>query len=99
MLFCTLPSFSYENSRYSYSLSRMEREWLKKEFEGETDEKRITRLEEKVFGTIHDIDIKTRYNQLRRAFDAEKTIRKKHKLHSLSGFPTSTPISFDNLTD
>ena len=62
-------------------------------------EKRITRLEEKVFGTIHDIDIKTRYNQLRKAFDAEKTLRRKHKLNSLSGFPTSTPVSFDNLTD
>ena len=98
-MFCTLPAFSYGENRYSYSLSRMEREWLKTEFNEEDDEKRISRLEEKIFGTIHDIDIKTRYARLRRAFDAEKTIRKKNKYHSLSGFPTSTPISFDDFTN
>ena len=54
------------DSRYSQSLSRMEREWLHKEFNTDSDEERITRLEEKVFGTIHDVNIQTRYKQLRR---------------------------------
>ena len=87
------------DSRYSQSLSRMEREWLHKEFNTDSDEERITRLEEKVFGTIHDVNIQTRYKQLRRAFDVQKEIQQKHRWYNevMSGIPTSVPMNIDGL--
>lgn len=89
-----VPAYSNE-SRYSQSLSRMEREWLHKEFDNEDDELRLSRLEEKVFGTIHDVDTETRYKQLRKAFNVRKL--KHHKINKLYGNPTGIPSSIDDL--
>ena len=76
----------------------MEREWIHKEFEGEDDEVRISRLEEKVFGTIHDIDTPTRYRQLQKAFDVRKNLQARNRRYSRSGFPTSVPVNIDVLS-
>jgi len=87
-------------SKYANVLSRMEREWFHKEFNNYPDEKRISNLEEKVFGTIHDGDINFRCNQLRKAFDARKSIQAKHRRlgrNMFSGIPTSIPMSADEL--
>lgn len=88
------PSFSSE-SRYSNSLSRMEREWLHREFTEDDDELRISRIEEKVFGTIHEKDLKSRYLQLQQAFNATKRIKHNHR--KMSGIPTSIPLSVNDL--
>lgn len=87
-------------SKYSNALSRMEREWFHKEFSYYPDEERISNLEEKVFGTIHDGDINFRYKQLRKAFDAKKSIQAKHNRFGrnlFSGVPTSIPVNVDDL--
>lgn len=86
-----------EESGLSLSLSRMEREWFHKEFNNDNEEIRISRLEEKVFGTIHDVDKATRYHQLQKAFDAKKIMQAKHKKDYLYGVPTSNPLNIDNL--
>ena len=91
-------SDEYE-SPYSVSLSRMEREWLKREFPSESDETRISRLEEKVFGSIHDIDKESRYSQLRKAFDARKTMRTRRSMDYLYGSPTSIPMNVHDLLE
>lgn len=86
-------------SNLSVSLARMEREWLHKEFVNDNDEIRISRLEENVFGTIHDIDIKSRYNHLKKAFNAKKNNYLKTSRDYLFGTPTSIPINIDELTN
>ena len=89
-----------EESKYNQVLSRMEREWFNKDYPYQTDEDRISRLEEIIFGTIHDGNIKARCNQLRKAFDARKNIQAKHKNYThgmFSGLPTSTPMNIDGL--
>lgn len=93
-----MSCFSSESgSAYSVALSRMEREWLNKEYPQESDEVRISRLEEKVFGTIHDIDTKTRYSHLRQAFDTKKMMQGKRSSNYLYGNPTSIPMNVDGL--
>ncbi len=97
IFYITCLSFSYGyESRYSTSLSRMEREWLHREFTEDNDETRMSRLEEKVFGTIHDIDTKSRYKHLQQAFDAKKTMRYKRR-NNLYDYPTSLPMNVDEL--
>ncbi|MCM1264563.1 MAG: hypothetical protein NC200_00035 [Candidatus Gastranaerophilales bacterium] len=94
--------FSQEESKYNNVLSRMEREWLNKEYTNQNDEERISRLEEKIFGTIHDGNLKNRCNQLRKAFDARKNIQAKHRNYThgmFSGLPTSTPMNIDGLVE
>lgn len=89
-------TFAYAGeTKYSQSLSRMEMEWFHKEFDNEDDEIRLSRLEEKVFGTIHDVDKETRYRQLLKAFNVRKM--KHHKVKKFSGNPTSTPMTIDDL--
>lgn len=97
-IFSSAGSCAENESKYSTSLSRMEREWLYREYPSENDEDRISRLEEKVFGTVHDIDTKTRYTRLRKAFDAQKNRIKKQK-RMFSGIPTSIPINIDGLIE
>lgn len=94
------PFKSNEESKYNNVLSRMEREWFRKEYTNLSDEDRVCQLEEKVFGAIHDGDIKFRCNQLRKAFDAKKSIQAKHRNYTrgmYSGLPTSTPMNIDGL--
>ena len=86
-----------QESKYSQSLSRMEREWLKREFANEEDEIRLSRLEEKVFGTIHDKDKSSRYRQLKQAFDAKKNIQQQGRYYRFGGRPTSIPMNIDGL--
>lgn len=88
-----------KESIYSPAISRMEREWLHKEFPQENDDKRISRLEEIVFGTIHDIDLNTRYIQLKKAFDTKKNLQVKHSPNFLYGTPTSIPMNVDQLLE
>ena len=91
--------FAVNESVYSMSLSRMEREWLNKEYPSDTDEVRLDRLEEKVFGTIFENDIKSRYVNLRKAFDAKKQMQNKRSWfeQNIVGMPTSVPIRAENL--
>lgn len=98
ILICNL-CYAKEESIYSQSLSRMEREWLKQEYILEDDEERIIRLEERVFGTIQDSDLKTRYKKLRRAFDVKKEMQQKRKWYNevMSGVPTSIPMNVEGL--
>ena len=77
----------------------MEREWLRKEFNNDDDNVRISRLEETVFGTIHDIDTKSRYNQLKKAFNAKKNRYMKTSRDYLFGTPTSIPMNVDELLE
>ena len=90
-------SYAQEESSLSLSLSRMEREWLHKEFNNDNDEIRISRLEEIVFGTIHDVDKDVRYHQLQKAFDAKKMMQAKHSKDYLYGIPTSNFLNIDDL--
>lgn len=93
------PALSYE-SKYSDGIARLERAWLHKEYQNEEDEIRLSRLEEKVFGTIHDNDTKSRYTQLRKAFDAQQKMRRhapRHDMSFMRGVPTSVPISVYDL--
>ena len=93
--------FCMFESKYSQSLSRMEREWLNKDFEGEDEEIRLNRLEEYVFGTIHDVDFKTRYKNLQKAFDTRKRAQYKNPqniFNRFSGVPTSIPMNIEGLT-
>ena len=94
LIICCYPSYSSE-SKYSNSLSRMEREWLYREYPEDNDEMRISRIEEKVFGTIHEKDLKSRYLQLQQAFNATKKIKRNNR--KMSGIPTSIPISVNDL--
>lgn len=91
--------FCYSSeSKYSNGISRLEREWLHREFPNEDDEVRISRLEAKVFGTIHEKDLKSRYIQLREAFDAKKQMQTSHNNNDIyRGIPTSIPISVQDL--
>lgn len=89
--------YAQNESPYSTSLSRMEREWLHKEYNEESDEQRINRLEENIFGTIHEIDKNQRYDQLRQAFDAKKHMQAKYKHNYLYGNPTSIPMNVNDL--
>jgi len=92
LILITECSLSYcTESIYSEGLSRLEREWLHKEHRADDDEVRIGRLEEKVFGTIHEKDIKSRYIQLRDAFDAQKRMRNRANHSFFGGVPTSIP--------
>lgn len=95
-LICPI-SYAQDESKLSLSLSRMEREWLHREFNNENDEIRISRLEENVFGTIHDIDLKSRYSQLLRAFNLRKSTKEKTSRDYLFGTPTSIPMNVDEL--
>ena len=90
-------SHVFAESSMSPALSRMEREWFHREFNFENDEIRISRLEEKVFGTIHDVDLKIRYQQLCRAFDSKKSTQAKYRKNYLYGVPTSDCINIDDL--
>ena len=89
-----LKGYTMSESVYSTSLSRMEREWLNKEYPSDTDEMRMERLEEKVFGAAFENDIKTRYSNLRRAFDAKKQMQNRRSWfeQNIVGMPTSVPI-------
>lgn len=88
-----------QESKYDLSLSRMEREWLNKEYKQDTDETRLSRLEEKVFGTIFENDFNTRYSNLQKAFDAKKQIQNRRNWfeENIVGMPTSTPIRAENI--
>ena len=93
--------FCMPETKYSQSLTRMEKEWLNKDFSGENEEIRLNRLEEYVFGTIHDVDFKTRYKNLQKAFDARKHAQYKNsqkRYHRFSGVPTSIPMNIEGLT-
>lgn len=83
----------------STTLSRMEREWFGNEYNQDDDETRISRLEEKVFGTIFENDLKSRYSNLIRAFDAKKQIQNRRSWFekNITGVPTSVPIRAENL--
>lgn len=98
ILICPV-SYSSNESKYSTSLSRMEREWLHKEFNNDSDDARISRLEENVFGTIHDIDINTRYNRLQKAFNVRKNRNIKTSGDYLFGTPTSIPMNVNDLLE
>ena len=74
----------------------MEREWLYKEYPHDSDVTRISRLEEKVFGSIHDIDMKTRYKHLQQAFDNKKN-KSYRRPNNLYDYPTSLPMNVDDL--
>ena len=89
--------YAQDESFFSPSLARMEREWFNKEFNNEADDVRISRLEEKVFGTIHDVDKNIRYHQLQKAFDAKKMMQAQNKRNHLYGTPTSIPVNIDDL--
>ena len=55
----TLSGVCYASgSKYSDGIARLEREWLHREYPNEDDEVRISRLEEKVFGTIKEKDLR-----------------------------------------
>ena len=86
-------------SKYSLALSRMEREWLNKDYQSDDDEVRISRLEEKVFGTVFENDFHTRYTNLRKAFDAKKQMQNRRSWfeENIVGLPTSVPIRAENL--
>jgi hypothetical protein len=87
-------------SRYAQSLSRMEREWFHRDFNGEDDEIRLARLEERVFGTIHGVDKQKRYSQLVQAFNLRKTrqsCRSSAPRNWLYGVPTSLPMNVNDL--
>ena len=97
-IICITVSAGYTNeSNYSAGLSRLERAWLHKEYKNDDDEIRISRLEEKVFGTIHELDLKSRYIQLREAFDAQQRMKAKSDKSFFGGVPTSIPISVYDL--
>jgi len=99
LIFNTVSGVCFaSDSKYSNGLSRLEREWLHREFPNDEDEVRISRLEEKVFGTIHEKDLKSRYIQLRDAFDAKKNMQTSHNNFDLyRGIPTSIPMSVGDL--
>ena len=84
----------------NYALSRMEREWFKKEFPNLNTENRVENLEEKLFGSIQSGSLKKRINQLKDAFDAQKIIQAKEHSYGFnifSGLPTSVPMNVDEL--
>ena len=95
-LFC-INVYAQEENDLEPSLSRMEREWFHKEFNKDNDEMRLERLEEKVFGTVHDVDKKVRYHQLQKAFDAKKMMQAQNRKNHFYGTPTSVPINVDDL--
>lgn len=97
LLLCISLPIGAAESPYSTSLSRMEREWFHKEFPQDNDDIRLDRLEEKVFGTIHDVEKNIRYDQLRKAFDAKKNRYAQRRPNYLYGTPTSIPMNVDEL--
>ena len=99
-LICLNQCFGMLESRYAQSLLRMEQEWLHREFPEEAEEIRISRLEEYVFGTIHDVDIKIRYKNLQKAFNMRKLDQYKsnrRNYNRFSGVPTSIPMNVEDL--
>ena len=88
-----------DESKYNNVLSRMEREWFGIEFVNHSEEERVEKLEEKVFGTIHDGDIKSRVTLLQKAFDARKIIKQQNMRNMYSGLPTSIPMNVDELLE
>ena len=89
-----------EFPKENYALSRMEREWFKKEFPHLEKEERVERLEEKLFGTIQSGNIEQRINNLKDAFDTQKLIQAKEHSYGyniFSGLPTSVPMNVDEL--
>lgn len=86
----------------SYAVSRMEREWFRKEFPKLNMEERVENLEEKIFGAIQSGKLNKRINNLKDAFDAQKTIQaREHSFgfNIFSGLPTSVPMNVDKLLE
>ncbi|MCR5266598.1 MAG: hypothetical protein K6E29_08430 [Cyanobacteria bacterium RUI128] len=78
----------------------MEKEWFHKDYQDYPEEIRLARLEEYVFGTIHDTDFRTRYENLQKAFDIRKRKQSSNarNTHRFGGVPTSVPMNIEHLT-
>ena len=81
--------------KYDYMLSRIEREWFRKDYTNLPLGERLNRLEEHVFGTSFNEEINKRCDRLKRAFNAQKQTTRNKNL--FSGVPTSLPFGVDEL--